>query len=94
MQGVITKTQSGFYTVEAESGIYVCQLRGKLKRGKPMGDIAAIGDQVDISIINKETGVIEEVQPRRSSFRATVHPPADRADGPAGRRSWPFPSPG
>ncbi|MFN2174950.1 MAG: ribosome small subunit-dependent GTPase A [Anaerolineales bacterium] len=68
MQGVITKTQSGFYTVEAESGIYVCQLRGKLKRGKPMGDIAAVGDQVDISVINKETGVIEEVQPRRSSF--------------------------
>jgi ribosome biogenesis GTPase len=68
MQGIITRSQSGFYTVENKSGIFVCQLRGKLKRGKPLGDIAAVGDQVEISLIDQESGTIEEVLPRHSSF--------------------------
>jgi len=68
MQGVITRSQSGFYTVEAESGTYICQLRGKLKKGKPLGDIVAVGDRVVVSLIDQENGIIEKVLPRRSSF--------------------------
>ncbi len=65
MRGLIVRSQSGFYTVETSTGIIRCQLRGRLKRGKRVGDIVAVGDWVDISTLSERTGVIESVEPRR-----------------------------
>jgi len=62
--GLITRTQSGFYTVKTEEGTLVCQLRGRLKQGAREGDIAAIGDRVDVTRIDADTGLIEEIKPR------------------------------
>lgn len=63
-QGLITKAQSGFFWVESGEGVIVCQLRGKLKQGKAKGDIAALGDKVDITILDDGSGVIESVHER------------------------------
>lgn len=63
--GLITRTQSGFYTVRTEEGTLICQLRGRLKQGARQGDIAAIGDRVEVSRVDADTGLIEEIKPRQ-----------------------------
>ena len=68
LQGLIIKAQSGFFTVETDQGLVVCQLRGKLKRGKAKGDIAAIGDRVHITVLVDGSGVIEEVEERERAI--------------------------
>lgn len=64
MHGLITRSQSGFYTVETETGEFICQLRGRLKRGKRKADIVAVGDQVIFSPQPDGTGLIEAIEPR------------------------------
>lgn len=62
--GLIVKAQSGFFWVETGLGVIVCQLRGKLKQGKAKGDIAALGDKVDITILDDGSGAIDSVHER------------------------------
>jgi len=77
-QGLIIKAQSGFFTVETGQGFVVCQLRGKLKQGKAMGDIAAIGDRVRITRSADGSGAIEEVEKReRAIVRLDPRPQGD-----------------
>jgi len=66
IRGRIIKAQSGFYDVETKEGVFVCQLRGRLKQGQKSGDIAAIGDWVKITVQETGEGMIEEVEPRHS----------------------------
>ncbi|HNB36310.1 MAG TPA: ribosome small subunit-dependent GTPase A [Anaerolineales bacterium] len=66
--GLIIKAQSGFFWVETGEGLIVCQLRGKLKQGKAIGDIAALGDQVEITVLDDGSGVIESVRERRQAI--------------------------
>jgi len=66
--GLIIRSQSGFFSVQTENGMLTCQLRGRLKQGKHMGDIAAVGDRVQVSCQPDGTGSIESVEPRRSSL--------------------------
>jgi len=66
--GLIIKAQSGFFTVETGTGLIVCQLRGKLKQGKAIGDIAALGDHVRITVLDDGSGVIEEVDERKQAI--------------------------
>ena len=66
--GLIIKAQSGFFTVETGQGFVVCQLRGKLKQGRALGDIAAIGDRVRITVLTDGSGVIEEVLDRERAI--------------------------
>ena len=65
---MIIKAQSGFFTVETGSGFIVCQLRGKLKQGKAIGDIAALGDKVRVTVLEDKSGVIEEVEERKQAI--------------------------
>ena len=67
-RGLIIKAQSGFFTVETDQGLVVCQLRGKLKRGKATGDLAAIGDSVRLTVLADGSGVIEEVEERERAI--------------------------
>jgi len=46
----------------------VCRLRGRLKQGRRTGDIIAVGDWVQISLLKDDTGMIEEIEERRSMF--------------------------
>ncbi|MBI3739552.1 MAG: ribosome small subunit-dependent GTPase, partial [Chloroflexi bacterium] len=66
--GLIVKAQSGFFTVETGEGLIVCQLRGKLKQGRAVGDIAALGDHVRITVLDDGSGVIEEVEERKQAI--------------------------
>jgi ribosome biogenesis GTPase len=68
LHGLIIKAQSGFFTVETGQGLVVCQLRGKLKRGRAKGDIAALGDRVWITVLEDKSGVIEEVEERKRAI--------------------------
>ena len=68
LHGLIIKAQSGFFTVETGLGLIVCQLRGKLKKGRALGDIAAIGDRVQVTVLPDGSGVIEEVQERQRAI--------------------------
>jgi ribosome biogenesis GTPase len=65
IDGLIIRSQSGFYMVETESGLLVCQLRGRLKRGNREGDLAAIGDRVKVSLLENGRGMIEEIEERQ-----------------------------
>ncbi|MDP1714665.1 MAG: ribosome small subunit-dependent GTPase A [Anaerolineales bacterium] len=67
-QGLIIKAQSGFFTVETGQGLVICQLRGKLKRGRAKGDIAALGDHVSITVLEDGSGVVENVEERKQSI--------------------------
>ena len=76
LHGLIIKAQSGFFTVEmsprrhgdARQGFVVCQLRGKLKQGRARGDIAAIGDRVQVRLLEDGSGVIDEVEQRKQAI--------------------------
>lgn len=66
LTGLITRAQSGFFIVLSDStGLPItCQLRGKLKQGPRLGDIAAVGDRVRFSESADGSGSIDEILPR------------------------------
>jgi ribosome biogenesis GTPase len=64
LRGQITRSQSGFHTVATVSGEVICRLRGRLKQGARLGDVAALGDWVQISLQSDGSGAIEQIEPR------------------------------
>lgn len=70
LTGLIVRAQSGFFFVlpEGQTKQVTCQLRGRLKHGRREGDIAAVGDQVRISLLPDGSGAIEEVLSRKSEI--------------------------
>jgi ribosome biogenesis GTPase len=68
--GLIIRAQSGFFIVldDASSQPVTCQLRGRLKQGPRLGDIAAVGDRVQFSRAADGTGSIDEILPRKSEI--------------------------
>lgn len=68
MQGLIIRSQSGFFTAQTEAGLIVCQLRGNLKQGRRVGDVVAVGDWVEITPLGGGRGRIDRIEPRRRSF--------------------------
>ncbi len=68
LAGLIVRHQSGFYWVETSQGRLVCQLRGRLKKGRIAGDIAAVGDRVTVGRLEGERGVIEAIEPRQRAL--------------------------
>lgn len=80
--GLVVKEQSGFFWVEVEDGaVYMCRLRGKLREEAQASDIAAIGDRVQISVIDEETGVIESVAERASVISRALRTEGSRGAG-------------
>jgi len=65
----VIRTQSGFFTVQTDQGVYVAQLRGKLKEDYKETDLVALGDRVKIEPLPIEAdqvnAVIVEVAPRQ-----------------------------
>jgi ribosome biogenesis GTPase len=62
--GLIIRSQSGFFAVQTGNGLLTCHLRGRLKQGKHVGDIAAVGDRVQVSRQSEGSGSIESIAPR------------------------------
>ncbi len=65
LRGRIIKSQSGFYAVQTAEEVYVCQLRGRHKRGPRLGDVVAVGDWVQITALGGGNAVIETIEPRQ-----------------------------
>lgn len=63
-EGLVVKTQSGFFTVATSDGPVICQIPGRLKKGRRTTDLVAAGDRVTISLNEDGTGVIESVAER------------------------------
>jgi ribosome biogenesis GTPase len=63
-EGLIIQAQSGFFTVATDNGTVVCGLRGKLKKGRATGDLAALGDRVHLQLLPDGSGIIESVEER------------------------------
>jgi ribosome biogenesis GTPase len=66
--GLIIRSQSGFFTVQTGSDVLTCSLRGRLKQGPRLGDLAAVGDHVQVSRHPDGTGTIDVIEPRRTSL--------------------------
>jgi ribosome biogenesis GTPase len=64
LPGLITRAQSGFFTVSTAEGPVVCRLRGRLKRARLNTDLVATGDRVLVRVLDDGSGVIEKVEPR------------------------------
>lgn len=90
LNGLVVKEQSGFFWVEVADGrVYMCRLRGRLMEEAQSSDIAAIGDQVTISILEQDEsglkGVIETVTERESVLSRAVRTVGKRGAGDAER---------
>ncbi|HET90952.1 MAG TPA: ribosome small subunit-dependent GTPase A [Chloroflexi bacterium] len=85
LDGLVTKAQSGFFTVHTSDGDFVCQVRGRLKQERLDTDLVAAGDRVRISLIEEEEGVgmIEEIAERTRALARLAPPPHGR-----GSRRW------
>ncbi len=68
--GLIIRAQSGFFIVleDASGASVTCQLRGRLKQGPKLGDIAAIGDRVLFTAAGDGSGSIDEILPRKTEI--------------------------
>jgi ribosome biogenesis GTPase len=51
--------------VQTSDDLLVCRLRGRLKRDRQAVTIAAVGDWVNVTRLDNETGVIESIEPRQ-----------------------------
>jgi len=65
VRGLIIRSQSGFYTVETETGKLTCGLRGRLKHGRREGDLIAVGDWVQVTPQPSARGMIEQIESRQ-----------------------------
>lgn len=68
LEGLVIRAQSGFLTVQTDSGTYICRLRGRLKQDDLEGDIVAVGDRVTFTPKEDDTGTIEGIHERKSVF--------------------------
>ncbi len=68
VHGIVVRSQAGFFTVDTDKGQVVAHLRGRLKQGERTGDLIAVGDEVQVSIQQDDTGMIEEVEERHSKL--------------------------
>ncbi len=90
LSGLVVKEQSGFFWVEVADGMtYTCRLRGRLLEQAQSTDIAAIGDRVQIMVLEGDEegdkGVIEEVLERSSVLSRAMRTEGNRGGGEAQR---------
>lgn len=69
-EGLVIKSQSGFYSIlfDGDSNPIICQLRGKIKKGRRDSDLCTVGDRVSALPLSDGSGVIEEVLPRKNEI--------------------------
>lgn len=76
IEGLVIKTQSGFFTVQTRRGEIVARVRKRLLHERHETDPVALGDHVLVSVQADGSGMIEEVQPRTRAF-IRQKPPAE-----------------
>jgi ribosome biogenesis GTPase len=68
LNGLVTRLQAGFYTVNVDHQEITCRLRGRHKKTRLNEDIVAVGDRVQIHLLEDGSGVIEVIHPREKAF--------------------------
>ncbi len=68
LNGLVTRLQAGFYTVYVDQHEITCRLRGRHKKNRLNEDIVAVGDRVQIHLLEDGSGVIEVIHPREKAF--------------------------
>ena len=63
MKGIILKCVGGFYYVEAADAVYECRARGIFRKS---GITPVAGDTAYITVLDDETGWLEEIGERRN----------------------------
>lgn len=85
-KGIVTGVNGPSFTVEIDNREYACALRGRLKRAwRRTTGVVVVGDVVDVELLEDGTGVIEDVEPRRTElarpgFRGETHVMAANVD--------------
>lgn len=79
MNGLVLWTMNEWYAVEVDGREWRCRLRGSLRKEGRTAMLPVVGDYVVMRPTGEAEGLIEAVQPRRSTF-------SRRAAGPKG--SW------
>ncbi|HVA90986.1 MAG TPA: ribosome small subunit-dependent GTPase A [Chloroflexota bacterium] len=68
-EGLVVRSQSGFYTVRVGEQTLVCSLPGRFKQGRRTEKSPlVIGDHVLVRQANDQEGAIERIQPRRNEL--------------------------
>lgn len=65
-KGIIIKNISNLYKVEVEDNIFLCEARGKFKKN---GITPVVGDRVQINLVDKQKGIIEEILERSNYIK-------------------------
>ncbi|MYE89893.1 ribosome small subunit-dependent GTPase A [Candidatus Poribacteria bacterium] len=75
IQGRVIRARTSFYDVQDGGAVLRCQLRGRVKRAQRSAagrqiyaDPVAVGDEVIVTPLDNDEGVIEEILPRRTKF--------------------------
>lgn len=68
LSGVVLRLQAGFYYVQTQRGLIACSLRGRMKKERLKEDLVAVGDHVLLHLSADQSGVIEEIKPRRNAL--------------------------
>ena len=75
IQGRVIRARTSFYDVQDGDTVLRCQLRGRVKRAQRSAqgrqiyaDPVAVGDEVIVTPLDNDEGVIEEILPRRTKF--------------------------
>ncbi len=66
MEGMIFRALSGFYDVQAGDQVIRCRGRGKFRR---QNISPLVGDRVEFTRIDGQTGVVDRILPRRNEFQ-------------------------
>lgn len=64
-EGIIRKALSGFYYVDDGTAVTVCRARGKHRHAK---QTPLVGDRVRFTPLEKGTGALDEILPRKNEF--------------------------
>lgn len=63
LQGVIIRIQGGFSFVQTDHKVYTCSMRGRFRQKQ---NLLLVGDIVSFTAVTDNTGVVEEMRPRRN----------------------------
>lgn len=74
------KSQSGFFTVknDLDDSIVICQIRGRLRKGRRSSSLVAAGDRVEFDINADGSGTIENVAERERVLSRARSAPTHR----------------
>lgn len=65
---LVVRGYGKFYDVLTPTGQILCTVRGNVKRERRKTDPVAVGDRVEVTVLDNDEGVIESVAPRRKTL--------------------------